>query len=290
LVVLSVVHQSAEKMKTPAGLTKDALVMLSESLSEPYPFRVGPGFGLVYSSCDPTRGCANEDAAAIIPVHEKAAVFVVADGCGGMADGAGAARRAIREVTKSIRSRSAYTRLGTAVLDGIERADRRISLQMASAGTTIAAVEVAGPIIRTYHVGDSQVLLVGNRGQIRLRTRAHAPVAYAVQAGVLSEEDALSHQDRHLVSNILGTNEAHIEIGPRLTMRARDTMVVATDGLFANLRIGEIASIVRRNSLEMAAWALVDAIARRMSGSDADSPCQPDDVTFILYRAGEPQR
>jgi hypothetical protein len=67
-------------------------------------------------------------------------------------------------------------------------------------------------------------------------------------------------------------------------------MVVATDGLFANLRIGEIASIVRRNSLEMAAWALVDAIARRMSGSDADSPCQPDDVTFILYRAGEPQR
>ncbi|MEN8164347.1 MAG: ATP-binding protein, partial [Acidobacteriota bacterium] len=48
--------------------------------------------------------------------------------------------------------------------------------------------EIDGRSIRPYHVGDSQAVVCGQRGKLKLQTMAHAPVAYAVEAGVLDED------------------------------------------------------------------------------------------------------
>jgi serine/threonine protein phosphatase PrpC len=154
------------------------------------------------------------------------------------------------------------------------------------AATTLTAVEVDRTTIRPYHVGDSSVLLIGNRGKVKLQTRAHAPVAYAVEAGMITEEEAIHHEDRHLVSNVVGTKDTHIEIGPRRHMSPRDTLLIASDGLFDNLHVDEIIHLVRKGGMLDAAKALTDAATRRMERPMDGQPSKPDDLTFILFRKG----
>jgi serine/threonine protein phosphatase PrpC len=149
---------------------------------------------------------------------------------------------------------------------------------------TAACLSIDQERIRPYHVGDSQILLVGNHGKIKLQTRSHAPVAYAVAAGVLSEEEAIYHEDRHLVSNVLGTADTHIEIGPCRKMSPRDTLLIASDGLFDNLLLDEIVEIIRKGPLASAASRLVALATSRMKTKHGGYPSHPDDLTLILFR------
>ena len=139
---------------------------------------------------------------------------------------------------------------------------------------------------RPYHVGDSEILVVGQRGRIKLQTVSHSPVGYAVEAGLLTQKEALHHDDRHLVSNLIGSPDMRIEVGSPMVLAPRDTVLLATDGLFDNLTVREIVKMIRAGPLLDAASALIRACESRMQSPGAGTPSKPDDVTFILYRGG----
>lgn len=246
-------------------------------------FSFAGGRVAVLSRCSPQKTTSNEDAALLISTGSDSGVIAVADGCGGMAAGAQASRIAVETLRSAVHASQADS-FRSAILDGIEKANRLVRELGMGAATTLAAVEIDQRIVRPYHVGDSTVLLVGNRGRVKLQTRSHSPVAYAVEAGVLSEEEAIHHEDRHLVSNVVGSADTHIEIGPRRRMAPRDTLLIASDGLFDNLHMEEIVELVRKGPLRHAAKNLASAAAERMTHSGPDHPSKPDDLTFILYR------
>jgi serine/threonine protein phosphatase PrpC len=131
------------------------------------------------------------------------------------------------------------------------------------------------------------ILVVGQRGKVKLCTVSHSPVGYAVEAGLLDEKEAIHHEDRHLVSNIVGTPEMRIEVGRTLKLRPRDTLVLGSDGLFDNLHLEEVTAYVRKGPLPRAAEAVADACRRRMCEPQPDHPSKPDDLTFLLYRRRE---
>jgi serine/threonine protein phosphatase PrpC len=139
-------------------------------------------------------------------------------------------------------------------------------------------VEIDGVSIRPYHVGDSEIWVVGQRGRLKLQTISHSPVGYAVEAGLLSEAEALAHEDRHIVSTLLGSDDMRLEMGSALTLAPRDTVLLASDGLFDNLDAETIVDLVRAGPLERAAEALAE------SGYAAMERGKPDDITFILFR------
>jgi serine/threonine protein phosphatase PrpC len=128
------------------------------------------------------------------------------------------------------------------------------------------------------------ILVVGQRGRVKLQTTSHSPVGFAVEAGVLDEREAMHHEDRHLVSNVVGSPEMKIEIGPRLRLAMHDTVLLASDGLFDNLHIEEIVDRVRKGPLEVAARRLAQDSWERMTCPRSGQPCKPDDLTFILFR------
>ena len=273
-------HQSMTKPKDCIAHTLfDALLDAPERI----PFDGGEIW--VYSRRSPLKDTANEDSAGVVVLNESAAVFVVADGCGGMAGGERASRIAVDSLVSSVCSavENAET-LRSSILDGIEEGNQKVQAIGTGAATTLAAVELDHRTIRSYHIGDSTVLLVGNRGKIKLQTRSHAPVAYGVEAGLIHVDDAIHHEDLHLVSNVVGTNDTHIEIGPQRTMSTRDTLLLASDGVFDNLHIEEIVEIIRKGPLRKAAIRLADQTRQRMELSAADEPSKPDDVTFVLFR------
>jgi serine/threonine protein phosphatase PrpC len=258
---------------------------IGQDQEEPIVFPFAGGQVAVFSRRAPGKESLNEDAAALIEVSEQSAVIVVADGCGGMSCGDTASRIAIQSLCQSVKDTSiSDAGLRAAILDGIEHANQKVRDLRTGAATTLAAVELNGTLMRAFHVGDSQVLLVGNRGKVKLQTRSHSPVGYAVEAGVISEEEAIVHEDRHIVSNVVGTQDTHIEIGPRRKLSPRDTLLIASDGLFDNLHMEEIVELIRKGPLSAASRYLAQCVYRRMEGSDEEHPCKPDDLTFVMFR------
>ncbi|HMS18405.1 MAG TPA: protein phosphatase 2C domain-containing protein, partial [Planctomycetota bacterium] len=211
------------------------------------------GHAAILSCRSPNKTTNNEDSAAAIPVMEGAGVLAVADGVGGQRAGDRASAEALLTMAQTIEEgRLSGNELRTSILNGIERANRRIQEIGIGAGTTLAAIEIKDSSVRPYHVGDSFVLVVGQRGVIRLETIPHSPTGYAVMAGLLDGKDALLHKERHLINNMLGSQDMRIELGSALTLRPKDTVLLGSDGLSDNLNIEEIVEIIRKGPLEEA--------------------------------------
>jgi serine/threonine protein phosphatase PrpC len=100
----------------------------------------------------------------------------------------------------------------------------------------------------------------------------------------MNEEDAIHHEQRHVISNVIGSEQMRIEIGPPIEMARRDTLVLASDGLLDNLLPGEIVEIVRSGPLNVAVSDLVTEAHRRMTSQNSSAPSKPDDLTVIAYR------
>ena len=241
------------------------------------------GHACVYSTVSPDKDGANEDAAVLIERDNTTLILAVADGLGGQPSGDQASEITVRQLA-SASSGLDKPDVRASILDGIEQANNEITGLGTGSATTLAATEIQDNQVRPYHVGDSMILIVGQRGKIKLQTIAHSPVSYAVEAGLLDEGDAIHHQERHLVSNIVGSTDMRIEVGSQLALSARDTLLLATDGLFDNLHIPEIVDIIRKGSLEKAAQTLAARGKKRMEDPGEGMPSKPDDLTFILYR------
>ena len=248
------------------------------------------GAAAVFSARSPGKAAPNEDSAALIPFNEQAGVLVVADGLGGGIAGEHASRLAVEAMQHAVLEAAHDGQsLRTAILNGFEQANQRVLSHGGGAATTLAAVEIDGRTVRPYHAGDSTIVVVGQRGKIKLQTVSHSPVGYAVEAGVLDPVDAMQHADRHLVSNVVGAATMRIEVGPSLTLTPRDTVLLASDGLHDNLHDDEIIERLRKGPLSMVMQRLADDARSRMATPDGSTPCKPDDLTFVVYRpvAGE---
>jgi serine/threonine protein phosphatase PrpC len=249
------------------------------------------GRAAVFTTRSPQKATANEDVAALWPTGPNSGILAVADGLGGHAGGERASRLAIEAIQRSLQNSLtsaegplAAEQFRGAILDGIEAANRAVRELGTGAATTLALVEIQDRTVRSYHVGDSTILLTGQRGKLKLQTISHSPVGYAVEAGLMKEEDAIHHEARHVISNVIGSEGMRIEIGPAIEMAARDTLVLASDGLLDNLLPQEIVEFVRSGPLERGVAALVAEAQHRMAGKNGNGPSKPDDLTVIAYR------
>ncbi|MEX2524671.1 MAG: protein phosphatase 2C domain-containing protein [Gammaproteobacteria bacterium] len=241
------------------------------------------GTAVVFSRRSPDKTSFNEDTAAIIRLGNDAALLMVADGVGGLPAGARASYLVIDIIHKAVKT--AYNNgedLRHAILSAVEKANERIISNADGSATTLAIAEIHKNRIRTYHVGDSMIMITGQRGKLKMETISHSPVGYAVEAGVLSQEEAIIHDERHIVSNVVGAQNMHISMGIPTTLAARDTLLVASDGLFDNIHQNEIIEIIRKGNLEDCSNTLAATAGKRME--DGVAPFKPDDLTFMLFR------
>ena len=246
---------------------------------------------VVYSSRSPGKATPNEDAAAVIPLADGSGVLAVADGVGGLRGGREAAGIAVKRLVESIQAPvNSQELLRTRILNAIESANEDVLALGVGAGATLAVAEICDGMVRSYHVGDAAVMLVGQRGKIKFMTVPHSPIGLAVQAGFLDEEEAIRHEDRHLVFNMIGAIDMHIDVGPPIPVAARDRVLVASDGLFDNLSLDEIVARVRKGPLEKVLENLSADALVRMTGAHPEHPSKPDDLTFVAFHRTPPKR
>ncbi|SFI92644.1 PP2C family protein-serine/threonine phosphatase [Planctomicrobium piriforme] len=276
-----------------------------EPLPDVSEFRLAGGEAASLTIRSPLKAGQNEDAVATIPLNDERGLLMVADGLGGHRGGRDAshlmkslltkAARQLRNTVNScviskvvpIPSGTSLTDPRTVILDEIERANQRLLRSKAGSATTLALVEIKGRRVRSYHIGDSEILIVSQRGRLKYSSISHSPIGYAVESGMLTEEEALFHPDRHLVSNVVGSDQMSVELGPWVTLSPRDTVLLASDGLFDNLMQHEIIECIRKGKLAESVKELAQMARDRMILPDIDCPSKPDDLTILAFRASK---
>ena len=243
------------------------------------------GSFVAYSATAPDKTSDNEDTVAVIPVADDVVVLVVADGAGGLPAGKRASLTVVEALQDSLQRIGGDTgQLRTAILNGLETANEAVMARGNGSATTATVVSIDGLVARSYQVGDSEAIVVGQRGRVRAQTTAHSPTGFAVEAGILDQRDALHHEERHLVSNFIGTADMRIEMGSGLALNPRDTVLLASDGLMDNVHLHEIAELIRKGPIAEAARALTSLARRRMTVETMHQPSKPDDLSVILFR------
>src|SRR5690606_28974809 len=186
---------------------------------EPRAVQLEGPFGTVLAHAEPApdRGPhdACQDAAAVIPLAQGL-VLAVADGVGGTRGGAEAAQLALDVLYRALAvvADDDEPAVRGAILDAFEHADAAAQATPAVGSTTLLVVEIQRGVLRTYNTGDSEALIVGGRGKLKLRTVAHSPVGYQVAAGVLDPAEALHHDMRHYITHVVGDGNMRIDVGP----------------------------------------------------------------------------
>lgn len=283
-------------------------------LPQPTQLNLAHGEAVWISVPSPHKQTENEDAVDAFLIGKNRALLIVADGLGGHRGGKTASQSVLRGMRKKLKrtddevkpneiviSGGLKVPVGppsnlndadyrSLILDQIETANRRLLDKRTGAATTLAVVEAVGNRVRTYHVGDSPILVIGQKGQIKHETISHSPVGYAVEAGLLSENEAIHHEHRHLVSNVVGSKDMTVELGTWVTLAIRDTVLLASDGLFDNLLTVEIVDRIRSGNLVSSVAELAALALDRMCLPQPDLPSKPDDLTILAYRRTSQKR
>ena len=238
----------------------------------------------VYTARSPVKQTANEDCAGWIRLARDRWVFLVADGLGGLPAGDAASRLAIATILDQLDTVSNGGDARNVILSGIDKANEAILHSGTGGATTLVVVEFDQGIVRPYHIGDAMTLITGQRGLVKFETVSHSPTGYMEEAGLLNEEDAMRHAERHIVSNVLGSEEMRLEIGPKIPLARYDTVILASDGLRDNMSQEQVVTTMRKGPLEKCLGRLAKTCRAIMSGENGNAHGHPDDLTMIALR------
>lgn len=218
----------------------------------------------------------NEDACFIIPEHN---IYVVADGVGGNFGGEIASRTAVYEITQFVHAnppaeeatasqiKAYFTECLSKVNDEIyKKADRRNG--NSGMATTVVVCCIRGGHAYIAHVGDSRAYICRN-GALTQITEDHTYVNALVKAGIITAEEAVSHEQRHMITRALGAEEAVSPDFKQVEIRENDIILLCTDGLFGEVEEPLITEILSSSWYTMSEMAgvLVDE-ANKSGGAD----------------------
>ncbi len=243
---------------------------------------INHGEAIYFSDRSPNKETANEDSLAIIPIDDEETVLIVADGLGGMTAGDQASKLVIEILMNSLENIKSTVR--EAILDGLDEANKQLVDSKSGSGTTVSIAEIKGNKLRTYHAGDSLILLSTSHGRPKYLALSHSPISYALACGAIDAERAMSHPERNLISNFVGCHDMQINIGPLIELSTFDTLILSSDAVSDNLYDVEICDHIRKESLLDGVNELITDCRKNMRQQLPDRRCHPDDMTIISFR------
>ncbi len=187
---------------------------------------------------------SNEDSYIVRIQPNKQSVAIVADGMGGYQGGKVASDLTVTSIIESIdqffpEDRDAsYSEIDMTfvIKRAIKYANDKVyslsqdHLELAGMGTTVVTAIVSQEEVVVGHAGDSRAYIISD-DQIMQITTDHSLVNELVHQGKISEEEALIHPQRHMITRALGTSpNIEVDIG-KYEWGANDILLLCTDGL-----------------------------------------------------------
>lgn len=178
----------------------------------------------------------------------KKQLFIVADGMGGYVAGEIASVMAIESVLRTVTIEQGD--LPSVVLrqafyqanDSIYREAQK-NPDYSGMGTTLSALWIVDGKGYIAHVGDSRIYLI-RAGKITRLTADHSLVGELVREGGLTEEQAMTHPQKNMLTRALGCGSlVEVDIYD-LEIMDDDYFLLCTDGLSNLIRSEEMAEII----------------------------------------------
>ena len=190
---------------------------------------------------------SNEDQANVLTNERGDVLLLVCDGMGGQNKGDYASKTALDFVSSSFASCSkpsvrwlykTIRKANRALYDESERSPKYSGM-----GTTLCAVLIQGQKMVVANVGDSRAYSYTAEDGLTRLTKDQTYVSYLLRTGQISEQEALTHPDRHVLMNALGiyaSASMDIETKPY----SGQAILLCTDGLYNNLSEMEMRAIL----------------------------------------------
>jgi PPM family protein phosphatase len=165
-------------------------------------------------------------------------LMVLCDGMGGHYGGQEASRTAIATIFEVFDQANAGATPAEMLKASIEEAARRVYLlggppeNRTRPGSTVVAMLLHERGVDVAHVGDSRAYVI-RAGQIYPLTRDHSMVQGMIDAGMLTEEQAMGHPDANKITRALGMRpEVEVEVRPEpMELFTGDVLLQSSDGL-----------------------------------------------------------
>jgi len=243
----------------------------------------GPGIG--FDRIGRPKAAAKTEAGRIRQVNEDAffaseteALFVVADGLGGLAGGAQWSRLAVEDLVN--RWRTTQPRAGggphpiPTVLETIfQEVHAQLGARMEQevgareGGTTLLALVIQDRMAYVAHVGDSRAYLLRN-GNLEQWTADHSMPWMLYERGQLALDQIRHHPMRHILTQCLGQTEQIIPQIQTHALQRHDRLLLCTDGVWEPLTDEEIqVQLQSADTVALACQCLLDQ-AQQRGGTD----------------------
>lgn len=207
----------------------------------------------------------NEDSYYNDPEHMG--LYIVADGMGGHQAGEVASALAVETLSMLLRdplmggnSRSSY--IEDAMRDAVVKTNRTVydlatsKSGYSGMGTTVVVCILKKDHLHVAHIGDSRAYLYRN-GILKQLTTDHSLVQELLSKGRITEEEAVDHPRKNILTRALGTDPA-VEVDTMdMSLKAGDILLLCTDGITNHVDSQEIKGFVAENSPEMACQEMI---------------------------------
>ena len=215
----------------------------------------------------------NQDSVGYIEDDDKK-LYIIADGMGGHNAGEVASKIAVDSTIEYIKNSSSNENLdkGKMFIDSIKYANIKIydealkDERLMGMGTTITACYIEGSHMLIANVGDSSCYVVSS-SQIKKITKDHSLVQQLIDNGSITEEEAVSHPNKNIITRALGIKkDVDVDLY-RMEISSDMKVVLCTDGLTNYVTKDEIFNIVNNNNNKKACEKLIE-LSKRKNGRD----------------------
>jgi PPM family protein phosphatase len=230
----------------------------------------------------------NQDACGYYSPNNEHMFLVLADGMGGHRGGAEASLLAVKTLIDQLELRAGELLIDASqvVMEAINIAGQNILDLKIGAGTTLCLAEINRNWARFYTIGDSMAFMCNATGAAKYKNVEHSLAGYGVEAGLLTLEKANEHVEGHLLLNALGSKPFRVEVSMTLPLVYRDQIILATDGLTANLDPQILEQTLSSGPFVDKLPALAAKARERMVGPEMAHFQNPDDLTALFFQFG----
>ncbi|MCO4794947.1 MAG: protein phosphatase 2C family protein [Bacteriovoracaceae bacterium] len=218
----------------------------------------------------------NED---VLFIHgnEKGLVFGVSDGAGGHPKGHKAAKIVGQKVSEYFHHKDFDKRNMLNLIEKIN--DEVISLKV-GARCTLAMTTIEDNQMRSFSVGDSEIIYWNALGNEIYSNIPHSEVGYRVEAGDVEQKESLDDPNRNIVNNLVGDSTIRIESASKMLMKKGHTILIGTDGVFDNISHESLRELVATGPFKKS----FEDLYKYCKEQNPETWKKNDDIGFTLLR------
>ncbi len=225
---------------------------------------------LVYSyNSNKGRKEKNDDAVSVSKNKQGAVIGIVCDGVGSHSNAAYSSNYIVSTLEKEWQDLTFanFNNMKNWLYDRIKNLNTELynksKDKQKKMGTTIVTVAIFDNQVVVYNIGDSSAYGLTKDNVMNVVTVEDSFVGALISAGVITEEEAKSHPEKHVLTQALATRD-NIDLHTFIDdVSNYDYFLLCSDGLTNMIEKEEIQNIVRNGELSIAVNKLIDKCVER---------------------------